>query len=351
VLRPGLRWAPRLAAGLGFALACLVMLHLHATAVIAIAALFLHAAVVIGARRAWGVATWRAELPAMLVLALAGLLIALGAAWWLSLALRIATDPSGGAVDWIPHPDLATSAGIVLDMLGGYHLGRLKPLVAVLALGGVAAGAVLAVRRRRPEALGLLAAFLFGIAALHGISQVKPVLLDRTALVLLVFALPLLAFASTAMRPRAVGIALAAALLVLSLRGALTRAEAFAREGFREDWRSAVAALAGRAAPGDLVVLTNPTDAGALPFHAPGLAEQLRLRVVVVPGQRLGEVLLTHLPYARAIGPSVLCGEAAWVLTRETQWEPAEVTPWLFAGPELGRFGEVKLRRTELPPC
>jgi hypothetical protein len=59
-------------------------------------------------------------------------------------------------------------------------------------------------------------------------------------------------------------------------------------------------------ARGDLVVLTNPPDAGALPFYAPGLAERLRLRVVLAPGDRVGPALLARLPYARPVAPAAL---------------------------------------------
>jgi hypothetical protein len=350
VLRPDLAAWRRGLVTLGFAGASLVMLHLHATATIAVAALYVHAAGVLAARLAWRTGSRRGLAAVLVALAVAGVLILLGAAWWLRLAVAMAAEPAG-PLDWIAPPDLAWTGSILVDLLGGFHLGRLKALVAVIAGGALVLAAVLAVRRRSPHAVGLLAGFVFGVAALHGISQVKPILLDRTALFLLVFALPLIAFALTSLRPRLVGAALAAVLLLLSARGALTRAEAFAAEGFREDWRGAVAALARAAQPGDLVVLTNPPDSGALPFHAPGLAERLRLRAVVVEGDRLGAALMARLPHAAPVRPAELCGGEAWVLARETPWEPEEVTPWLFAGPEIGRFGEVKLRRTALPPC
>jgi mannosyltransferase len=278
LLRPRAGRAARLAAALGFALACLVALHAHAAGVVAVAALFLHAVVVLGARGAWGPA--EAGRPALALLALSALIVALGGAWWLGLALAMATEPGGEAV-WTGRLGLVAAGWMLLDLLGGFHLGRLKPLAGLLVGGTLLLAAVLALRRRQPEALGLLAAFLFGAAALFAASQARPLVLDRTAL-------PLMGFAAGTLRPRPAGLALTALLLALALRGTVARAEVFAREGFRDDWRGAVSALAARAAPGDLVVLTNPPDAGALPFYAPGLAERLRLRVVVRPATASG---------------------------------------------------------------
>jgi hypothetical protein len=339
--------APRRRAGAtaGFVLACLVMLHLHATATVAVAALFVQAAVVLAARWRWGEAPGRASLLALLA---AAALIALGAAWWLRLALAIAADP-GAAITWIERPTLADTAGILADLLGGFHLGRLKLLAAAAMALTLLAGAALAWRGRRAEPLGLAAAFAFGLAALHALSQVKPMLLDRTALVLLVFALPLAGIAAAAIRPRAVGIGLGVVLVALALRGTSSRAAAFAAEGFGEDWRGAVTALARQAAPGDLVVMLNPPDSGAVALHAPGLAPRIRLRARVVPEDRLSTALVARLPDVAPLAPGEGCGAPAWTLGRETRWELAAIAAWPPPQDPPQRFGGVVLRRRALP--
>jgi mannosyltransferase len=330
----------------GFVAACLVMIHLHATATLTVAAIFGQAGVVVAARAAWGERPQRRTLVA---LAVAAVLIPLGSAWWLARALDIAADP-GSAVSWIERPGLGDSAIIVADVLGGFHLGRLKFLAGVLMAALLGLGAAIAVRRRSAEALGLAAGFALNLLALHGPSQIKPMMLERTALVLLVFALPLAGYAVSALRPRSVAIALGVLVTALALRGASNGAAEFAGGGFGEDWRGAVAALARQAAPGDLVVMLNPPDSGALPHYAPGLAEQLRLRSIWSPADRMGVELLARLPFVQPLAQGEGCGGPAWTLARETRWELAAIAAWP-PSDAAQRFGGVVLRRRALPDC
>ncbi len=346
LLRPGGRWMGLVATTVGFAAACLAMIHLHATAMLTVAAVFGAAGVTVAARTAWRQSTDRRALLAVLA---AGLLIALGTVWWLSRAIAIAGDP-GAAINWIERPGPAEAAALMTDVLGGYYLGRLKFVAGGAMAVLVLAAAVMAVRRRSAEALGLAAGFALNFAALYGLSQVKPMLLDRTALVLLVFALPLVGYVLAGLRPRALGIALGVLLVAMALRGATVRAGEFARTGFGEDWRGAVAALARQAAPGDLVILLNPPDAGAVPYYAPGLADRVRVRPIVAPVDRMGAELLARLPFLRPLGPTEGCGGSAWTLSRETRWELRRVADWP-PSDTAQRFGHIVLRQRMLPPC
>jgi mannosyltransferase len=344
LLRAAQRPSRRAAATLGFVLACLVMLHLHATATLTVAALFGQAAAILGLRWHWGERPARG---AVLALLAAGLLVALGAAWWLSRAIGIAADPMSAA-SWIERPSLGATGAILADLAGGFHLGRLK-LLAGAAMGAtLLAGVVLAVRHRQAEALGLAVGFALNLLALHGLSQVKPMLLERTALVLLAFALPLAGYAVAVLRPRALGLGLCALLLALGLRGALTRAAEFSAHGFGEDWRGALATLAQRAAPGDMLVFLNPLDLGALPYHAPALMPRLTIRTLIPRRERLLSELAARAEFARELRPGEGCGTPAWTLARETQWERPVIAGW--PPPELTlHFGEVVLRRRPLP--
>jgi hypothetical protein len=84
---------------------------------------------------------------------------------------------------------LAAAFGIGSNMLGALYLDRIR-LVMALACGAVlAAAAVAAVRRRDARALGLFAALGSAAGGLFVASQFTPVMLERTSLFLLAFAL------------------------------------------------------------------------------------------------------------------------------------------------------------------
>jgi len=334
----------KLAAALGFVLASLTALQLHATATIMVAAIFVHAAVVMATR---GGGPRRRELA---LLGGAGLAIMLGDLWWLRLAVGMVADPAS-PVAWIERPDLAGSAWVMANVLGGFHLGRLKAAAAGLALSVLVLGAWLAWRRRNAEAAGLAAGFAFGLVALHGVSQFAPMMLDRTALALLVFAAPLGGFAIAALRPRALGMTLAALLLALSLRGTLSHAQAMAAEGFGEDWRGAIAALTARAARGDVVLLGNAVQLGALPLLAPDAVSRLDQRVARDPADRLDAALVKATGLGTWFDPDAACGRTVWPIGRDIEMrsriEPLALPPPAFAA----GFGRVILRAVPMPAC
>jgi mannosyltransferase len=333
----------KLAATLGFVLACLAALYLHATATIMVAAIHVHALVVLAA----GGGSWRRELA---LLSGAGLAIMIGDLWWLRLAAAMAADPTS-PVAWIERPDFAASAAIMGDVLGGFHLGRLKPLAAGMMLVALLLGAWLGWRRRHAEAMGLAAGLVVGLMALHGLSQFAPMMLQRTALALLVFAAPLAGFGVAALRPRALGLVLATLLLALSLRGALSHATAMAREGFGEDWRGAVAALTARAAPGDIVLLGSASQLGALPLLAPQAAAGLAQRVVRDPANRLDAALVAATGLGAWFDTGEACGRTVWTIGRDIEMRD-QIEPLALPPPSFDEeFGRVILRRVPMPTC
>lgn len=346
LLQRRIRPARRAAAAGGFALSALAMPYLHVTGVFAVAALLVHGAVVLLLRRAW---TAEANGAAWLALIGAGIAVALGMLPWLGIVMAVAEDPSN-AVRWIERATLSETWRILVNLLGGAFLGRLKLVAGLFALALLAAAAVLGWRQRRPEVIGCLAAFAVGFLALHLASLAQPVLLDRTALALLVFAMPPLGFVLAALRPRWLGLALGVALLALGLRATVERAQLMAREGHREDWAGAVAALAAQAAPGEVVLVLAAPDAGAIPHYAPGLERRLAVRILVQPNSRLDATLAGLLPYARALAPGEGCGGPIWTLARETRWELEGLEGWPPPGGAAQVFGHVKLRR-RAPPC
>jgi hypothetical protein len=343
MLARGARLGQRIAAATGFVAACLVALYLHATATIMVAALGVHSLVVLALRGG----------PArqdLLLLGAVAAAIALGAAWWLWRAVGIAGDPAS-AVAWIARPDPGDSVAVLAEVLGGFHLGRLKSIPGAVMAALMLAGAAIAWRRREAEPLGLAAAFAFGAAALHGLSQVTPVMLDRTALALLVFAAPLIGFALARIRPRAAGLGLAVLLLALALRGTTMRAEAMAREGHGEDWRRAAATLASRAAPGDILLLAGAAELGVMPFLAPPGAPPLRQRVAPAPGERLEQALVAAAGRGTWFDAAEACGATVWLMARAPDADLRLRALALPPAVEETGFGLVVLRRLAMLPC
>jgi mannosyltransferase len=333
----------RIAATAGFASACLVALHLHATAPIMVCALYAHALALLAMR----------DGPFGRDLALLGgaaAAILLGAAWWLRLAIGIAADP-GSAAAWIPRPGLADSTAMLGEVLGGFHLGRLKDLAGIFGALLIGLGLLIAARRRQAEAVGLGVGFALGALALHSLSQARPMMLDRTALPLLAFAAPLIASGLAALRPRPLGLAGAALLLALSLRGTAMRAEAVARDGHGEDWRGAVAMLATRATPGDILLLAGAAELGAVPFLAPGLAARLRQRVAPDPAHYLDPALLPATGLGAWFAPGEACGVTIWVLARDLPEDRRLAALALPPAEPDAAFGHITLRRVAMPPC
>ncbi len=348
------RW---LHAGL-FGAVCAAMVHLHGTAVFAIAALYAYAGVVLLASRrlSWGTVS---------PLLGAGLLILAASAWWLRIALEMAAAPQPGLA-WIERVNLAAAAQIVSNVLGGLYLDRIRPAMTLACGAALASAAMIAARRRHARALGLLAALGSAAAGLYVASQFTVVMLERTALFLLAFALPLYGFALSALRPRGLALAAAALLLALHLRGAYNRAAVMRAQGHEEDWRGAVAALERRVRPGEVVAVYGAFDLGAIRHYAPDLATGVPLRGVPLPSDRLAHLLLERLSGVARWDFAELCaahgglarqGAGLWTLGREeTMNGEAETMREAMArrgsAPMVTEeFGRVILRQWWPPRC
>jgi mannosyltransferase len=344
MLRQDARGGRWIVAAVGFVLACLAALYLHATATIMVAAIYVHAFVVLVMRDG---PLPRRELATLFA---TGVLILLGAAWWLRLAAGM-VGTSASPVSWIQRPDLANTAEVMANVLGGFHFGRLKIVAAALGAVALAAAAVFAIRRRNAEAAGLTAAFAFGLLALHGASQIAPMMLERTALALLVFAAPLMGFALASVRPRTLAIGLSALVVVVWTDGSMRRAAATATEGFGEDWRGAVAALSASAMPGDIILLGMAPALGAVPLLAPGAAAHLEQRVVRDPRDRLDAALVATTGFGSWFEPAEACGRTVWAIGRDLDFAQ-RIAPLALPPPsQEASFGRVLVHRIEMPAC
>ena len=268
------------------------MVNLHTTAVFAIAALYAYAATVLAVRR-------QVSPTAVLAFAAAGLL-ALGlSAWWLRLAVAIATD-LGNAVSWIPLPSFAHCYETFSRVLAAPLLQRLEPLAVALHGGLLLFAAVVAWRRHDARALGLLAGLAAGGGLLVAASQVTPVLLVRTALFTLAFALPLYGWALARIRPRWLGFAVAVLALALQIRSVSNHYVVDAAQGRNgENWASALRGIEAAMVPGERVVLIGRVETvAAVPVRYGG--ERVRAAVPALVLQdadlRLGLEVARRVP-------------------------------------------------------
>jgi hypothetical protein len=142
--------------------------------------------------------------------------------------------------------------------------------VAVALHGGLLLfAAVAAWRRRDARALGLLAGLATGAGLLVAASQVTPVLLVRTALFTLAFALPLYGWSLARMRPRWLGLAVAAAVLVLQVRSVSNHYAIDALGGRNgESWEPALRVVEAAMAPAERLVLVGSFEAIMATHHA-----------------------------------------------------------------------------------
>ena len=299
------------------------MVNLHTTAVFAIAALYAYAATVLAVRR-------QVSPTAVLAFAAAGLLAFALSAWWLRLAVGIAAD-GDNAVSWIRRPGLADSYAVFSRVLAAPLLQRLEPVAVGLNGALLLFAAVLAWRRRDARALGLLAGLAAGAGLLVAASQVTPVLLVRTALFTLAFALPLYGWSLAGMRPRWLGLAVAAVVLALQVRSVSNHYSVDAMGGRNgENWASALRGIEAAIAPGERVVIVGGFEA-VLAEHYGGERVRSAGPPLVVNGAnpRLGLQVARRLPGVEILDPDALGAldgapgfwivSHVWITSRQTE--------------------------------
>ncbi len=353
VLQRSASWPLRL----GLALLSVALIALHYTGVIIVGAIDAYALVLL-------LRTSGPRLRAVLALAAANLAAAIVNLPTFAMMASIAADTANNA--HIVPADAITTGLIVLMTWAspGFPLRAFPAEVGMVSivcgLVAVCAGAAWALvrMRRDPEVTALAAGAVAAVGLLTGISQVTPILVDRTLLFSLALFLPLLggAFAAAPLPVRAL---LGGAVLCAQLP-ALALAYAPARNG-GQDWRALAAAVQYEAAAtGWPVIVRHGLDVVALEHYLPPGAPG-RPAVALSPpiGARLSERVTTVMtgatPLDEAGPPSALCsligesGGALLVYTTFTEQDrmPARALLAAAGGHNVGgaRFGPLFLER------
>jgi len=281
--------------------------YLHYTGVIAATSVFI--AAVVTALRADGSPLHRIRL-----LFGAGLLGALVAAPALLSAAMLAGDDANNA-SWITVPDATLASVIVLFVLVSLKGLNQMPIglgLTFFTLGGLVVAAAMRWAARRAvrdlNAWFYLTGLVAALALMVGISQVKPVLIERTLLFTLVFFLPLLGSMLAAM-PGSRRNAVLAVLLVIGFPGLL---RVFEPLRLGEDWPRLGAGLQAEvSATGWPVIAYGGFEAVALDDTLPADSPaRVRVTMTSAVGTGLNDEVSRYLgatPVSMRANPVELC--------------------------------------------
>lgn len=282
---------------------------LHNTGVMAAGCVFVYAGVVAVARPG-------ARLRRLAALGLAGA-GALAVGLPQLLAMRAVVADGANNASWIPVPDAVMTLQVALSVFA-VPLQGIRPLpggavlaafAAAAAVSGLALGWGVWHARRNADAAGMVAAVLVAVGGLYGVSQVVPVLLERTLLFSLVMFVPLLGGALASVAPP-VRIGALALLLLVQAPG---WAAVFGPARHGEDW-AGFAALARRevAQSGWPVVAMGGFEAVSLDRYLPP-GDPARPAVSITPttGARLTEpvtrLMAGAVPIPQGADGAALC--------------------------------------------
>lgn len=311
--------ARRVAVGGGWAAALAlagcagVAIWLHNTGVLAVACVFVFGGVT-------ALAAPGPHLPRFVWLLAAGLgalglgAPALFAAWALAAG-------GGNNAGWIPVPSWDIATQVVLSVLAT-PLSGLRGQAPGLVLSAFAAAALLvalvvlwatrAAARGNAAACGLLAGLITSVSLMVAISQVVPVLIERTLLFALVFYLPLLG-ALLASQGLVLRMALLSVVLALA---APSWPKVWGPLRHNEDWRGLAAGLSRAVAEtGWPVLVLGGFEAVAIDRYLPA-EHPARPALSITPdiGASLTEAVTARWTRARAlpqgIGPAAFCAAA-----------------------------------------
>ncbi len=304
------------------------MLHLHVTAGFALAGLHVYALALVLARGGAG----RGAI--LLALSGAGALTLVLSLWWLGIALEIARAPVS-SITWIDRPTLDDVSVYFVAALFGTYETRFYPAVVVL-VALLAGAAAMAARRRETRAIALLAALVTSAALFFLVSQAVPVLLARTAMILLVFDVPLFGWVLATLRPRALAVGLGLALATLNLWAIAGHYHEEATDGRQHTpWRHAVEAVERAIAPDERAMLIGSFETLALSLYGgPRLAATRPFLVTMLAGDPLWPVAMRRIPDTALFDPASGCPDGGmrglWVI-RSDRVEQTPVAPRLSA--------------------
>jgi mannosyltransferase len=244
-------------AWLGYVLATTAALYLHSSAVLLPAAATI--ACVLAALRSPQVG-----LRFLLTWVGANVLVVILWSWWWPAVVAQSTERLG-ANFWVPEPTLALATELTLKAYGGPHLSGLRMYAAVLALA-LAAFGMAHLWRRGPQVLPATVAVVSIPFLTYLISLLRPVLILRVLLWPTVALYLCVALGLSAIRWRWLRLPFAAAVLLLSLRGAYSYHEYTPR---KEPWDEVASFVAAREEPDDAVVLVPEDAVFAFDYYSP----------------------------------------------------------------------------------
>lgn len=304
---------PTLWRALAFGILLGAMLWLHPTAAIIGASLNIMVLAGLGLR-------WSVLRPGVLWLVLANVLAIAVAAGPLLAMLHHVTGAPRFADRWILPPGLFDVAILYGRTLVGAFLG---PLAAITGLVQVALLFVVARAwwRDRDPVLAALAAFLVGGGLLLPlVSQIVPVMLDRTALFLLI-PLTVLVAAGAARLPARLFAPVVGILLLLQVVGL---AGWHTWPNRKERWDLAANFLQTRMRPGESIVLPDSAFVTiSLASHLGAIGAAVPRMAVVPPASDLEQIAAKRLTPGAILPPDSLCAELTgtggdiWVVMRD----------------------------------
>lgn len=308
-----------------------------------------------------------------LVTAVAGV-VAVPPVWWTLGHLSSGENPVG----WLGPPGFWDAKYVFHQTFGAKHLSFAAPealadmraakilsprRLTEATLFVICAVAVLASLRSRDRTVPALVLALAAIVALFfGVSQVKPILLERTV----IFAVPFIALIAGAgvMALRDARLVFPAALIVLA--GQAANIVAYYPQAEKENWRDAIAAMQAAHSDGDALVFASgpflPVSVSSVPllrYYWTGPEPSPMVTLPAENAQRLYRLGLLADPGLRDAGMAALCpvmGDAggALVLSRFPEQAQALRDPLRAIGGQMGeaaRFGLIGVTRWDGLDC
>ncbi len=327
------------------------MVYLHATGVVAGAAVYVYAFTVLLARRDFALA----RLVPLFCAGLGGVLLA--SPWMLAASAMLRDEQS--VMSWQPPLVSSHVWHSVEQVLLAPYLQRLALLATVLQLAAFCWAVVR--RGREPQLLGCLAALAFALLAVVLISLVEPILFERTILFTLALWAALTAAGLGAIRRPAV-----AALVLLLLLAPQARAlQSHYRLGHHDaPWDAVGRHLAQAAQPGDALLALGVFEAVSARHYLEAAGGALPIAVLPLgyegPFVPMARAMVRPAALWLAPGPAEFCaafGDAAsvWILGRDEpgQHRRVQVEAALMAGGarrlEALSFGQLPLEHWSAP--
>ncbi len=353
---------------LGLVLGLLPNIHYSGFFVILVLAAFV--LVLLGLHRRLGLCA----LGNMALVAVVAGVVAAPPIWWTLGHLSSGENPVG----WLGPPGFWDAKYVFHQTFGAKHLSFAAPealgdmraakiasprrLVEGTLFVICAIGVIAALRLRDRTVPALVVALGVIVALFFGVSQVKPILLERTV----IFAVPFIALIAGAgvMAMRDARIVFPAALIVLVGQGA--NLAAYYPQAEKENWRDAVVAMQAGHGDGDALVFASgpflPVSVSSVPllrYYWSGPEPETMITLPAENARRLYRLGLLADPGLRDVDMGAFCpvmgkASAALVLSRFPEQADALRDPLRAIGGQIGRadrFGLIGVTRWDGLDC